>query len=58
MIGLTGVDLMVDFPANLSGSSILARIIRKILIVDDEENARIGLSKLLAQEGYEVSQRG
>jgi DNA-binding NtrC family response regulator len=26
----------------------------KILIVDDEENARIGLTKLLAQEGYEV----
>ncbi|TYO98820.1 response regulator receiver domain-containing protein [Geothermobacter ehrlichii] len=28
--------------------------IEKILIVDDEENARIGLSKLLSQEGYEV----
>ena len=28
---------------------------KKILIVDDEENARIGLSKLLSQEGYEVS---
>lgn len=28
--------------------------IKKILIVDDEENARIGLSKLLAQDGYEV----
>lgn len=27
---------------------------KKILIVDDEENARLGLSKLLAQEGYEV----
>ena len=27
---------------------------RKILIVDDEENARMGLSKLLSQEGYEV----
>jgi len=27
----------------------------KILIVDDEENARIGLSKLLTQEGYEVA---
>jgi len=33
----------------------LGRKIRKILIVDDEENARIGLSKLLTQEGYEVS---
>lgn len=28
--------------------------IDKILIVDDEENARIGLSKLLSQEGYKV----
>ena len=26
----------------------------KILIVDDEENARIGLTKLLSQEGYDV----
>lgn len=26
----------------------------KILIVDDEENARIGLKKLLSQEGYQV----
>jgi two-component system response regulator (stage 0 sporulation protein F) len=27
---------------------------KKILIVDDEENARMGLSKLLSQEGFEV----
>jgi two-component system, response regulator, stage 0 sporulation protein F len=27
---------------------------KKILIVDDEENARFGLSKLLAQEGYDT----
>ena len=27
----------------------------KILIVDDEENARIGLTKLLSQAGYEVA---
>ena len=26
----------------------------KILIVDDEENSRIGLSKILAKSGYEV----
>jgi len=31
---------------------------KKILIVDDEENARIGLSKLLSQEGYQVSAVG
>jgi len=27
----------------------------KILIVDDEENARIGLKKLLSREGYQVA---
>lgn len=27
----------------------------KILIVDDEENARIGLEKLLEREGYQVN---
>lgn len=27
---------------------------KKILVVDDEENARLGLSRLLAQEGYIV----
>lgn len=26
----------------------------KILIVDDEENARLGLTKLLSQQGYDV----
>jgi len=31
---------------------------KKILIVDDEENARIGLSKLLSQEGYQVNAVG
>ncbi len=31
---------------------------KKILIVDDEENARLGLSKLLSQEGYEVASVG
>ena len=33
-------------------------LMKKILIVDDEENARIGLSKLLSQEGYQVSAVG
>lgn len=28
--------------------------VKNILIVDDEENARLGLSKLLAQEGFAV----
>ncbi len=32
--------------------------VKRILVVDDEENARIGLSKLLAQEGYEVESVG
>jgi len=32
----------------------LGEAIKRILIVDDEENTRIGLSKLLAQDGFEV----
>jgi len=32
----------------------LGEAIKRILIVDDEENTRIGLSKLLSQEGFEV----
>jgi DNA-binding NtrC family response regulator len=32
----------------------LGEAIKSILIVDDEENTRIGLSKLLTQEGFEV----
>ncbi len=27
---------------------------KRILVVDDEENARLGLSRLLAREGFEV----
>ena len=37
-----------------SVEDILGEAIKRILIVDDEENTRIGLSKLLAQEGFEV----
>ena len=32
----------------------MAESIKRILVVDDEENTRIGLSKLLSQEGFEV----
>jgi DNA-binding NtrC family response regulator len=32
----------------------LGETIKRILVVDDEENTRIGLSKLLSQEGFEV----
>lgn len=31
---------------------------RRILVVDDEENARIALSKILSREGYEVASAG
>jgi DNA-binding NtrC family response regulator len=34
--------------------SCVAKQAKRILIVDDEENARIGLSRLLAQEGFLV----
>jgi len=36
----------------------LGQKLKKILVVDDEENARLGLSKLLGQEGYEVDSVG
>jgi two-component system, response regulator, stage 0 sporulation protein F len=32
----------------------LARTMSRVLVVDDEENARIGLSRILEQEGYQV----
>jgi len=31
---------------------------RRILVVDDEENARIALTKILTREGYEVASAG
>ena len=31
---------------------------KRILVVDDEENARIALSKILTREGYEVALAG
>lgn len=34
--------------------SCVAKQAKRILVVDDEENARIGLSRLLAQEGFLV----
>lgn len=33
----------------------MAEQLRHILVVDDEENARIALSKILTREGYEVA---
>ena len=33
----------------------MAEPLRRILVVDDEENARIALSKILTREGYEVA---
>lgn len=36
----------------------MAQAVKRILIVDDEENARVALSKILTHEGYEVSSAG
>jgi two-component system, sensor histidine kinase SagS len=47
---------MVTLLKKPAGGLTLSR--KKILIVDDEENARFGLSKLLSQEGYEVDSVG
>ncbi len=33
---------------------MLAKHAKRLLVVDDEENARIALTKLLAQEGFQV----
>ena len=32
----------------------MGKTMKRILVVDDEENTRIGLTKLLSQEGFEV----
>ncbi len=46
---------MLDFPHDTSKEEgILGETIKRILIVDDEENTRIGLTKLLSTEGFEV----
>ena len=36
----------------------MANEMKRILVVDDEENARIALSKILAREGYDVASAG
>ena len=45
---------MLDFPKHSRTGVVLGESIKRILVVDDEENTRIGLSKLLSQEGFEV----
>jgi len=45
---------MLDFRQTNETEDILGEAIKRILIVDDEENTRIGLSKLLTQDGFEV----
>jgi len=51
---LTGCPLVLDFPKHSSVEVILGESVKRILVVDDEENTRIGLSKLLSQEGFQV----
>jgi len=51
---LTGCPLVLDFPKHSSAEVILGELVKRILVVDDEENTRIGLSKLLSQEGFQV----
>lgn len=36
----------------------VAEQMKRILVVDDEENARIALSKILSREGYDVASAG
>jgi len=36
----------------------VAEKMKRILVVDDEENARVALSKILSREGYDVATAG
>ena len=54
MLCLTAKSAMLDFRQTNETEDILGEAIKRILIVDDEENTRIGLSKLLTQDGFEV----
>ncbi|MBK5274500.1 MAG: response regulator [Desulfuromonadales bacterium] len=36
----------------------MAKVMKRILVVDDEENARIALSKILTRQGYDVASAG
>ncbi len=36
----------------------MSKKMKRILVVDDEENARLALSKILVREGYEVTSAG
>ena len=36
----------------------MSKLQKRILVVDDEENARVALSKILTREGYEVASAG
>jgi DNA-binding NtrC family response regulator len=45
---------VLDFSKHSSAEVILGELVKRILVVDDEENTRIGLSKLLSQEGFQV----
>jgi DNA-binding NtrC family response regulator len=55
VVSLDRARLHVRLSANpFNIEDILGEAIKRILIVDDEENTRIGLTKLLTQEGFEV----
>ena len=56
--GLTAVGSMLDFVLQSKREHEVAGELKRILVVDDEENARIALSKILAREGYDVASAG
>lgn len=45
---------MLDFRHKLRMGVVLGETVKRILIVDDEENTRLGLTKLLTHDGFEV----
>ncbi len=54
---MTALLQMVNFSqinSEKQGEVAVGQRDRRVLVVDDEENARIGVSKILEQEGYRV----
>jgi two-component system response regulator (stage 0 sporulation protein F) len=49
---------MLDFDLQSKQECHVAEMMKRILVVDDEENARIALSKILTREGYDVASAG
>jgi len=52
---LTAFSAVLDCISVYYGEHAVAKKMKNILVVDDEENARIALSKILSREGFAVA---